>query len=63
MEAKREKMEGMVLECGEEVKRSEGELVQLELELELEQLKEAEGRRKGVRRVGKVRWRGCRSKR
>ena len=47
MEAKREKMEGMVLECGEEVKRSEGELVPV-----TEQLKEAEGRRKGVRRVG-----------
>ena len=46
MEAKREKMEGMVLECGEEVKRSEGKLVPVR-----EQLEEAEGQRKGVRRV------------
>ena len=37
-EAKREELEGRVLECGEEVKRSEGELVPLR-----EQLEEVEG--------------------
>ena len=40
-------LEGRVLEHGEEVKRSEGKLVPVR-----EQLEEAEGRRKGVRRVG-----------